>query len=247
MSRQKLERVLELLINEETDKASDLLHDIFVEKSRKIYASMIAEDEELEDDLADDLEEDEIDEADFDMSDDEEDFNLDLDDEDFENDLADLDLEIDREEVMESDDDTEDMEDISDEEAEMDLADEMSDDDDMSDADSEVDADEAFMNVRIEDAIDELKELFAELVGDDETEDIDYDYAEEPKLEESATLTKVNVPSKTSERSMSPVAAPKHDSRLKLANKEEKSSAAPKAKEMGVQDPQSNGGRLRKV
>lgn len=246
MSRQKLEQVLELLINEETDKASDLLHDIFVEKSRKIYADMIAEDEDLEDMEDEDLDEEDVDESDFDLSDDEDDFNLDLDDEDFEDDLAGLDLEIDREEVTEAEeDDMEDMEDMSDEDAEMDLADEMTDDEEMPEMDSETDADEAFMNV--EDALDDLKKLFADLVGEEENEDMDYDYAEEPKLDESATLTKVTVPSKASEKSMSPVAAPKHDTRLKLANKEEKSPVAPKAKEMGVADPQSNGGRLRKV
>ena len=35
-TRDKLEKVLEYIINEETDKASDLLHDVFVEKARGI-------------------------------------------------------------------------------------------------------------------------------------------------------------------------------------------------------------------
>ena len=51
MSKQKLEKVLELMINEENDKASELLHDIFVEKARKIYADMIKEDQDIERDL----------------------------------------------------------------------------------------------------------------------------------------------------------------------------------------------------
>lgn len=36
--------MLELLINEETDKAKELFHDIVVEKSREIYESLLAED-----------------------------------------------------------------------------------------------------------------------------------------------------------------------------------------------------------
>ncbi len=44
-TRDKLEKVLEYIINEETDKASDLLHDVFVEKARGIYENLVAEDE----------------------------------------------------------------------------------------------------------------------------------------------------------------------------------------------------------
>ena len=36
-TREKLEKVLEFIINEENEKASDLLHDVFVEKGRGIY------------------------------------------------------------------------------------------------------------------------------------------------------------------------------------------------------------------
>jgi len=42
--RSKFEQMLELLINEETDKAKELFHDIVVEKSREIYESLLAED-----------------------------------------------------------------------------------------------------------------------------------------------------------------------------------------------------------
>jgi hypothetical protein len=53
----KFEQLLDLLVNEEMDKANELFHEIVVEKSREIYENMIAE--EAEDDLAeeDDLEE----------------------------------------------------------------------------------------------------------------------------------------------------------------------------------------------
>ena len=42
--RKKFEQMLELLINEETDKAKELFHDIVVEKSREIYESLLESD-----------------------------------------------------------------------------------------------------------------------------------------------------------------------------------------------------------
>jgi len=42
--RSKFEQMLELLINEETDKAKELFHDIVVAKSREIYEELLAED-----------------------------------------------------------------------------------------------------------------------------------------------------------------------------------------------------------
>ena len=47
-TREKLEKVLEFIINEENEKASDLLHDVFVEKARGIYEEIATEDEEIE-------------------------------------------------------------------------------------------------------------------------------------------------------------------------------------------------------
>ena len=46
----KFEQLLDLLVNEEMDKANELFHEIVVEKSREIYENMIAEeaDDELE-------------------------------------------------------------------------------------------------------------------------------------------------------------------------------------------------------
>lgn len=50
--RKKLEQVLELLINEESDRAEELLHDIVVEKARTIYESLVnEEDDEDEEDI----------------------------------------------------------------------------------------------------------------------------------------------------------------------------------------------------
>ncbi len=48
--KQKLEQVLDLLLNEESDEAAELLHQIIVEKARTIYESIVDEEDEAEDD-----------------------------------------------------------------------------------------------------------------------------------------------------------------------------------------------------
>jgi hypothetical protein len=58
--QQKLEQVLDLLLSEDSDQASELLHQIIVEKARAIYESIV--DEEVND-YADDEELDEADEV----------------------------------------------------------------------------------------------------------------------------------------------------------------------------------------
>ena len=60
----KFEQLLDLLVNEEMDKANELFHEIVVEKSREIYENMIAEEAEDEDmDESMESEEDEEDES----------------------------------------------------------------------------------------------------------------------------------------------------------------------------------------
>jgi hypothetical protein len=56
----KFEQLLDLLVNEEMDKANELFHEIVVEKSREIYENMIAEEAEDEytEESDEDLEED---------------------------------------------------------------------------------------------------------------------------------------------------------------------------------------------
>ena len=56
MSKHTLEQVLEALINKEDDRASDLLHQFFVQKGKSIYEELSSFDEQLEED-EDDLEE----------------------------------------------------------------------------------------------------------------------------------------------------------------------------------------------
>ena len=43
--QQKLEKVLDLLLSEDSDQAAELLHQIIVEKARVIYESIVEEDD----------------------------------------------------------------------------------------------------------------------------------------------------------------------------------------------------------
>ena len=45
-----MEQLLDLLVNEEMEKAHELFHEIVVEKSRDIYENLIAEEAKEEDD-----------------------------------------------------------------------------------------------------------------------------------------------------------------------------------------------------
>ena len=61
---QKMQQLLDLIVNEEMDKANELFHEIVVEKSREIYENMIAEESDEEEmDEATDSDEEEMDEA----------------------------------------------------------------------------------------------------------------------------------------------------------------------------------------
>ena len=57
MSKHTLEQVLEALINKEDDRASELLHQFFVQKGKSIYEELSSFDEQLEEDEEADLEE----------------------------------------------------------------------------------------------------------------------------------------------------------------------------------------------
>jgi hypothetical protein len=67
----KFEQLLDYLVNEETDKANELFHEIVVEKSRDIYESLIAEEEEEEMDEASEQDDEEAVEEASDDEDDE--------------------------------------------------------------------------------------------------------------------------------------------------------------------------------
>ncbi len=141
-AKEKLEQVLEHLINEEGEKASDLLHDVFVEKARSIYEGLIEEDEAVEEEVED------VEEAIAgDVAD------------DFVDDVQANSDEIESEEVF-SEDDLEDEEGDEMVEPEMDAEPEG----------GEEAVEDAFMNV--EDALDELKREFAAMMGDEGAEDM---------------------------------------------------------------------------
>ncbi len=70
----KFEQLLDLIVNEEHDKANELFHEIVVEKSREIYENLIAEeaDEEEMDESADEEMDESADEEEMDESADDE-------------------------------------------------------------------------------------------------------------------------------------------------------------------------------
>lgn len=55
----KFEKLVELIINENEEKAQALFHDIVVEKSREIYNQLVSEDEDSTDDFISDIDADE--------------------------------------------------------------------------------------------------------------------------------------------------------------------------------------------
>ena len=54
MDIKKFEQLMDLVINEDNDRANELFHEIVVERSREIFESIMAEEEEMEDDVMED-------------------------------------------------------------------------------------------------------------------------------------------------------------------------------------------------
>ena len=228
-TREKLEQVLEMLVNEDNDKAGELLHDVFVEKAKNIYAELVESDESVEEDVTEEIGGDP------------------------EQDLAD-DISADQEEIeaeeMFSEEDMDDEEAAQDLEASMDVADDAGDG-----AEAEEEVKDAMMNV--DDAMAELKSAFAAMTGDAPAEDeaeAEDDEMEESKdestdesleedfedLEEAASLSAVKTPSDPvgadAGAQKSPVAS-KNDmggKAVDIAGSEEKGATAPKAQDMGA-------------
>lgn len=150
MPKQILEQVLEHILNKEESQAQDLLHSFFVEKGRNIYESLITSDELAEDEV---LETEEL---------------VDDAQEDFADDISTAKEEIENEEMFSEED--EDLEDEDNLEMGDDGADDMDMDMDMGDEGADEDKiDDAILDV--EDALDELKSLFAQLKGDEAGEE----------------------------------------------------------------------------
>ena len=245
--KESLVKVLEYLVNDEQDKAADLLHTVFVEKAKTHWASITESDEVVEDEIAEeDLDETiDLDEADDDSEDDEVEEAIDASDaeEDFLDDIETAEQEIEDEEIM----DDEDMDDEEMAEPEMDLA--MSMDDEGEDESPEEEAEEAMANV--EDAIAELRAAFADLMGDEADEEPEMEEAfgeaeEVEAMEEAATMSAVNVShADGSDNGKSPVAgnakAPTDAKAHPTDTSEEKGRTAPAATDMGVRGPQEAG------
>jgi len=173
--RNKFEEMLERLINEDKAGAEELFHEIVVERSREIYENILAEeaDDEEVDEATDEEEVDESDDEEVDEASDDdeldEDFNLD-----------EFEVEGDDEDDLMGGDETDDM-----------LGDLEGGDDDM-DMDMGDEGEEELEDrvVDLEDALDELKAEFEKMMsgeeGDDEEgeDDLEMDMDDEEGEEE---------------------------------------------------------------
>lgn len=205
MSKKILEQVLEHILNKEEDKAQELLHSFFVEKGRSIYEGLIESDDVSEEEVL------ETEELDDNMQD------------DFGNDISAAKEDIASEEMFSEEGDEDDLE-FGDEDEGM-PGDEEEEGMDGGDAgDTEDQIDDAVLDV--EDALDELKSLFAQLkdesgagdMGDDEmamdmgpeeeTEE-SFQFEDADELDESADLIAVAKPAggDNGSNTRSPVAA----------------------------------------
>lgn len=230
----KLVKVLEYLVNEEREKASELLHDVFVEKAKNHWAALSESDESVEEDI----QEEDLDESYDDL---EEDFGGDA-EEDFLDDIDSAEDEINAEETYE-DDDMDDEEPVDGEEMDMEV--------DMGEIGGEEEApeaEEAMSNV--EDAIAELRAAFADLMGDEDEEEAPAmdDEGEEEMMAfgEGAKLSNVNVTMSGDEDGKASPVGPGDDSLgegtpVDFAGGEEKGGSAPAVKDMGVTGPQEAG------
>jgi hypothetical protein len=170
MERNKFEEMLERLVNEDTQGAKDLFHEIVVDKSRSIYESLLEGDmyDEADDD-AEDMDEDFDLEEDFDI---EEDFDLEEGDDDMEGPEMDMEMDMGDDDDMEMDD----MDDDMGEEGEGELEDRVDDLEGMLDS-LKAEMDELFADQEGEDDDMEGPEMDMEDedLGGDETDDLESD------------------------------------------------------------------------
>lgn len=177
----KLEKMIEYLINEDEDKARALFHDYVIEQSRKIYESIIDEEGyeeddfgEFEDDIDGDerglsFEDEDYEDDDFIGGDEQDDFVDDV-EVDVEDDMGD-DLEMDMDMDMEQDVDFDDSGDLDDHE-------EMHGDD----SDRLADAEDAIDDLA--DAFEELKAEFDAMNGGEDDFESDEDESDEDEADD---------------------------------------------------------------
>jgi len=240
--KDSLVKVLEYLVNEDREKASDLLHDVFVEKAKNHWASLSESDESVEEDIQDeDLDETyEVEEGinNFDAE------------EDFLDDIETAEDEIEAEEVYGEDDDQEGEEEAPEMDMDMDV--------DMDSGEEEAaEPEEALANV--EDAIAELRAAFADMMDDEPAEEPemeemaafesdDSDDEEVEAVEEGATLSAVSVSHSEGNDAGAKSPVGPGDSSMSDAKPVDISGGtveaggkAPAAKDMGVTGPQEAG------
>lgn len=169
MSTAKFEKLIDLIINEDQERAEQLFHEIVVEKSREIYESLM--DEELGEDQATDLmQEIEAEETMGEMT---------------------MEDEVEDEEVAGDFDTEEDMDDMeAGDEAEMD--DEMDADAEMGDMGSEEAATKDDI-MDLEDKLDQLLAAFEEEFGASDEEEGEEEGGEEEGEEESGVMEAVEM------------------------------------------------------
>ena len=244
MSTAKFEKLIDLILNEDQERAEQLFHDIVVEKSREIYENLMAEEDEvgsLVDEVSHEMEGGEsMYEADDEPEMDMDDAEMDMDDAEMDMDMGD-----DADAEMNMDDAEMDMDDA---EADMDMG-----DDDMSDGEPATKDD--IMN--LEDKLDELMAEFEALMNkeeDEEEADMEADEEEEEEEEsgvmESVQLKAVPKPKHGDDgaNKASPVA--KNSGQAGMASKpvkfsgtgDEKGRPAPTAKPVGMKFKNAPGG-----
>ena len=164
--RSQYEQLIEYIINDETDKAKELFHNLVVAKSRDIYNEIVAEemDEEVEEAADEDMDEEAVEEDSV-----EENFGMEMEAGDSEDATDDMmhDIEADHD-GMGADDDSMDM---------------GGDDMDMGDHEGgEGDVEDRVMD--LEDALDELKAEFEKLMAQEKDEPEHQDHADEGVVRE---------------------------------------------------------------
>ena len=160
--RSKIEKMLELLINEDQAAAEELFHEFVVQKSRDIYESMLEDEDEEDEDVEEayDDEDEDVEEADEDEDDDEtnEGFNMDQ-------------FEVEADDDIGGDPTDDMMADLGmdgDEEG-----DDMDMDMDMDGEEGEGDVEDRVVD--LEDALEDLKAEFERMMSGEEGEDHDMD------------------------------------------------------------------------
>jgi hypothetical protein len=217
--KENFEKLIEYIINDETEKAQELFHQYVVSQSREIYNELVAEDEMSDEEDEDKMDENIVDEYSTD-----------------ETDTMMSDISADEEGMDQEDDDMLGGDD-----------DMMGGDDEENDMDDNGEEEAGIENrvVDLEDALDELKAEFDRLMADEAGEEQQRDMPDEGVVREYHEKVSVTHSDGTdSKGSKSPVAGKNNmggTAKSIAQGGEEKGSTAPKSGDMGVVDPRAAG------